>query len=73
VLHNICGARFSIFLPHLNKDDTITSRFKLEKAPLYNNLPSAQEKILKAHTSFLSQNEMTKANMPPTARAVNKW
>lgn len=52
VLHNIYGAGFSISLPHLNKDNTITRCIKLEKAPLYNNLPSAQEKIPKAHTSF---------------------
>ena len=73
VLHNIYGAGFSISLPHLNKDNTITRCIKLEKAPLYNNLLSALRKNTKGTHKFLSQNEMTKANMPPTARAVNIW
>jgi hypothetical protein len=35
MLDNIFGTRVSIYLAHLNKGNTITTRIKAEKAPLF--------------------------------------
>jgi hypothetical protein len=35
MLHNIFGTRVPIYLAHLNKDNTITTRIKAEKVSLF--------------------------------------
>lgn len=49
MLYNIFGARISISLPHLNKDYTITTWLKVDKAPLQNNTASTWEETPKRH------------------------
>lgn len=64
MLCNIFGARISFFLPHLNKDNTITTWIKVDEPPLFeqdaekkkkNQIKELEKKIENAIMASITQ------------------